>query len=865
MTAKKIHVILAVLVMIATVFLAACGETSQPNVIYETVIETVVVEGEAMEQVVTRVVQETVVETVVEQVVVEVTATPEPIDRKGGWFDIVIFVQELNADVAISRLEAGEIDVYAPFIAEPEIAARVFESEALAYETSYGGSDELTFTPSTGPEFNDGRLNPFYSEEIREAMNWLIDRDYIVQEVSGGLGQPRFVPIGYASRDSALLADSIAAIELKYAHSQEKAVEVIRAEMEALGATMVDGKWTYKDEPVVLTALIRVDDERLELGNYVSNVLEDIGFTVQRDYKTGSEAGPCWVFGDPDEGCAHFYTGAWGAGVVSRDESGSFSFFYTPDGLPYPPWQAYTPDPDFYEIASRLSNNDFATMEERAALMTSALGYALEDSQRVWLKHDVSISPHAADISLASDLSGGIVLSNLWALTMRREGEVGGSVTVVAGSVGGSPWSPLTGTGGMPRVGTMDYAVVPDPYTGLLLPQRLERAEVSVREGLPVDVTLDWVTLEFAPEIVVPDDAWADWDAENQIFITADERFTETQTAASKVVMYYEEDLFDKMTWHDGSPLTFADVVMTMILTFDRAKEASPYYDEATVPEYQTFMTAFKGWRIVSEDPLVIEYYTDAYQLDAENNVLPLVTAYPQGAWHSLAPSLRAEAGGWLAFSGYKAAALEVEQTSFIAGPSLEILKAELDAAQEEGFIPFEPTLGQYITAEEAAARYDNLQEWVRRYGHFWVGTGPYFLQRAFPVEETLILRHNPDYPDPATRWDRWATAPIPEILLDGPDRVTIGAEATFDLFVTFKDQPYPATDIDMVKFLMFDATGELAYVGEGEAVEDGYWQAVLSADLTAGLAAGSNKLTAVVVSKRAVVPVTETMQFVSQ
>jgi len=39
----------------------------------------------------------------------------------------------------------------------------------------------------------------------------------------------------------------------------------------------------------------------------------------------------------------------------------------------------------------------------------------------------------------------------------------------------------------------------------------------------------------------------------------------------------------------------------------------------------------------------------------------------------------------------------------------------------------------------------------------------------------------------------------------------------------------------------------------------------VLSADLTTTLQAGSSKLTAVVVSKRAVIPVTETMQFVSQ
>jgi peptide/nickel transport system substrate-binding protein len=226
---------------------------------------------------------------------------------------------------------------------------------------------------------------------------------------------------------------------------------------------------------------------------------------------------------------------------------------------------------------------------------------------------------------------------------------------------------------------------------------------------------------------------------------------------------------------------------------------------------------------------------------------------------------MRADAAAEAAFSADKAEVNEVEWMSYIAGPSLEILKAQLDAAQEEGFLPYEPTMGQFVSAEEVEARYANLQEWYRRYGHFYIGTGPYFLQRAFPVEGTLILQHYDAYPDPATKWDRFATAPVPEVLVDGPGSVTIGEEATYDIFVTLGGEPYPAADIDMVKYLVFDATGELVFVGEGTVVEDGHWQAVLSTDLTGGLEAGSNQFAAIVVSKRALVPVTETLQFVTQ
>ena len=145
------------------------------------------------------------------------------------------------------------------------------------------------------------------------------------------------------------------------------------------------------------------------------------------------------------------------------------------------------------------------------------------------------------------------------------------------------------------------------------------------------------------------------------------------------------------------------------------------------------------------------------------------------------------------------------------------------------------------------------------------MNTGPYFLQRAFPVEGTIIMQHNPDYPDPATRWDAFSSAPIPEVVVDGPGSVTIGEEATYEIYVTFEGEDYAVDDIAMVKYLVFDATGELAYVDEATAVGDGHWQAVLSADVTGGLEAGSNQIAAIVVSKRALLPVTEVMQFVSQ
>ncbi|HXK42540.1 MAG TPA: ABC transporter substrate-binding protein [Anaerolineae bacterium] len=854
MFTKKNLTMLLALVMVASMLLSACGPTPAPEVIEKTVVVT-----------------QEVVKTVEVTKEVEVVVTPEPVkvDRKGAWVDTVIFVEEPSADAAVNRLEVGELDVYAYSVSSPEIAAKVEASPNLDAYSSSGSYNELTFNPS-GPELANGALNPFAVPAIREAMNWLIDRNYIAQEIMGGMAMPRWTAFNIASSDYARLADVNRKLELKYAYNKEKAQEVISAEMEKLGATLVDGKWQYNGAPVTLIGLIRVEDERRDVGDYVANQLEDIGFTVTRDYKTGSEASPIWMRGNPADGLWNFYTGGWITTVVPRNLADNFSFFYTNRGLGTPLWQAYVNDPEFYKLSERLENSDFKNMEERNQMMARALELSLQDSVRIWLVDRKSITPKRNEVKVAADLYGGVSGSYLWPQTLQREGQIGGSMTIAMPNILTEPWNPVAGTNWIYDMmlirGTGDLAYMYDPFTGLIWPQRLERAEVFVQQGLPVVKTLDWVDLQFVDKIEVPADAWVDWDAETQRFLTAGEVFTETQTALRKSVVYYPKGMFETVKWHDGSNLSMGDFIMYMILTFDRAKEASPVYDASAVADFEGFMAAFKGVKILSEDPLIIETYSDSYQLDAEMSISDWWPYYAQGqgAWHTLALGLMADAAGEATFSAAKADELQVEWLSYIAGPTIEIMKKHLDEVVASGEIPYAPTMSEYVDAAEAQARYANLAEWFRQRGHLWIGTGPFYLERAFPVEGTVILRRFLDYPDMADKWLRFSEAPIAEVELDGPGRVTIGSPATYDVYVTFNEEPYAVADIDNVKYLVLDAKGEVAYVGAAEAVEDGLWKIELSADVTGKLEAGSNRLEVVVVSKRVALPSTDSLTFVT-
>jgi peptide/nickel transport system substrate-binding protein len=223
-----------------------------------------------------------------------------------------------------------------------------------------------------------------------------------------------------------------------------------------------------------------------------------------------------------------------------------------------------------------------------------------------------------------------------------------------------------------------------------------------------------------------------------------------------------------------------------------------------------------------------------------------------------------AEGENLLAFSSGKADTLEIEWMSYIAGPSLEILNNKLISATEELYIPYEPTMGAYITEDEAATRYANLAEWFRTKGHFWIGTGPLYLERAFPLEGTVLLRRNRAFPDMADRWDRFSEARVATVDVSGADSVTIGNEATFDVYITFKDEPYAIADVKQVKYLIVDAKGQLAYVGAAEAVADGEWLVTVPADVTGALEAGSNRLEIAVVLKPVALPAFGSMQFVT-
>src|SRR5712692_5701336 len=268
-------------------------------------------------------------------------------DRVGAWVDTVLAIEEPKDAEAVSRLEANDIQAWFSATSNPDLRDRVARNPALTSTGAFGLSRELTFNP-VGPVFpGTDRLNPFASAKIREAMNWLIDRRFIAEEVMRGMSRPRYLAIDTGFPDFARLADVARRLEVRYAPNPARARSIIAAEMGKLGATLVNDKWQYKGRPVTLTFLIRTEDDRRAIGQYITGLLEGMGFTVEPRLGSAAELSPLWIRGDPAKGQWHLYTGGWITTVIARDEGGQFNFFYTPRGLQQALWQAYKPAPIF--------------------------------------------------------------------------------------------------------------------------------------------------------------------------------------------------------------------------------------------------------------------------------------------------------------------------------------------------------------------------------------------------------------------------------------------------------------------------------------------------------------------------------------
>jgi peptide/nickel transport system substrate-binding protein len=357
--------------------------------------------------------------------------------------------------------------------------------------------------------------------------------------------------------------------------------------------------------------------------------------------------------------------------------------------------------------------------------------------------------------------------------------------------------------------------------------------------------------------VPVPENAWVDWDVENKEFITA----SPGTTAKVKLAINYG-DCIGNWKYHDGSVMSLADWLIPMIIDYEQANPDSAIYDESSVPEFESEKSGFKGMRIASENPLVIEYWTDYITREAEfiytfiaDRIGVNVDIYPQVPWQAAAIGIKAEQEGLLAYSADKAEELDVEWMNYLGGPSLAILEEQLEEAISSKYVPFGGIMNDYLTAEEITTRYENLKNWYEDKEHFWVGSGAFYLDQVDFVGHSAVIKAFKDYPFKADRFSLLTEPPIPVSSVDVPDNIIPSLGAVIDYTLQYKGEPYPNDKIELAKYMVLDSAGNIITVGEAEPVEEGEWIIGLDSTETARLSAGSYRLITVALSTEVAKP----------
>lgn len=729
---------------------------------------------------------------------------------KGPYIDKITFKLEKDKSKAAKLIEKGE-ELQAYLAPLEKVADKKFakESPDIKVVPGYGNINNLFLNPVQW-----GHFNPFAIRKVREAMNWLIDREYIVEEIYGGFAVPMYTTYHPKSPDYARNAAYMARLEEEYSHNPEKAERVIEKALREEGCTKVNGKWYYENEPIKVTVEIRTEDLRKDIGEYVAGLLEGVGFKVKRDYLTFKKAYPK-VF-NSIEGW-NVYTGGWAFTAITPYADDWVHYFYRAE------WSGkvfkeYTPAPRLVELAEKLRKGEYGeNLELREEWVKESARLMLEDSTRVWLLVGEAVFPYHKSVSK--------VTRGIWAggwhlfsqRTARINGEVGGSLKVGLPSIMVSSFNPIGGLKGVydSQAGRLinDYGVYPHPHTGRYIPLRSDfKVETAgPQENLPV-----------------PEDTLK-YNVENEKF----SKVGAGTVATSKVT-------FDLHLgkWHSGADINMNDVLASIAETFKVASPESPLHDPpSTTPAMRTFVEKFKGVRVVDEN--TVEVYTDYFHPD-KSFIANHADVWPVLPWEVNALMNRCVLDKEAAFSDTTSKNWGVPWLDLAKGPSISVLEEKFSTLKEESFIP--KCLRGRVSSEEAEERWSALEEWHEKVGHFYVGNGPYYLDEANPDAMTITLKaFRKGYPFGPGHWEKLTELTIPEIEITEVPTIVPGEKAEFKAEATYKGEPYGKVEIDYS--IIRPASGEIVKKGEAEAGAPGKFSISLSGKETSRLEPGTYKL----------------------
>jgi peptide/nickel transport system substrate-binding protein len=741
--------------------------------------------------------------------------------QKGPYMEEARFMHRANENVALEEVRSGALDMY--FYGIPVEAAEDARNDPrLKVYDKTAGSLGLLINPA--PTADPGSLNPFQFREVRFALNYLIDREFVINEILRGYGSPLIGPFGIYSPEYLNVIDIVESFGFRY--NPAVASSMISEAMIAAGAANQNGKWTFNGNPVTIKLLIRQDDTaKQSMGQLVAAELEKIGFTVQRDYGDLNKANVVVYGSDPKSMQWQVYTEEFGgAGAFVRYDP------VTP-GQMYAPWFSRMPgsqNPAYWnydnttldDITQKIAFFNFTSEDERNQLVSDAVEIGIQESVRIFVaqKTDPYVSSAKID-GLVNDFGAGI--TSKYSLLNARSAE--GNVTFDIGvkQIHQGSWNTITGLQDI--YGRIIYFMIADlgtfrnPYTGEVIPFRSEWTDISTagphgRADMPTDAIR--------------------WNQTLQQWVSVGEG----ANATSKVTF---KPLYSK--WHHGIPMNVYDMMYADYFSYEWGTDLGSG-DRTVDPEYTALaseaLKLSKGTRYVSSD--TIETYTDIWHYD-EKEIAGSGAFFTTEPWEIIAASERIVMDGRLAYSRSEAQAKGVGWYDPIIKEHADLMKAELQEMKSEQFVP--PALRGLVTVQDAITRYDASMSWIDNHGHAIISNGPFYLDNYNAAAGTITIKafRDSSYPFEVGQWSQFEMAPLADITsVDVPRLVSIGEPTSVHLSVDVAGQP---SSNATVSYFASNKDGVVVIKGNAQSQNIGQFNIDLTAEMTAKLSPGPNQI----------------------
>ncbi|MDE1764967.1 MAG: ABC transporter substrate-binding protein [Thaumarchaeota archaeon] len=738
--------------------------------------------------------------------------------EKGTYVDKVEFTQYSNANTAIEEVKNGNLDIYYPAIPSGRIDSQLRQD--LNVFQSTGTEYSLLVNPAPSEKFN-----PFSIREVRYALNYLVDRNMIVDEILNGYGSQMISAYKPYDPDYLLILGTLQSFDFQY--NPVLAEQMISDGLTKAGAQKIDGKWYYKSKPIEITIFIRNDDQiRKSIGEILSSQLQKIGFVVKTDYGDLSKAFSVVYGSNPADMQWNIYTEGYTIGGFVRYDSVILAQMYAPwfsnmPGFNNPAYWNYK-NSTLDSISQAIFVGNFTSSETRAELLNKGVEQGMRESVRIFLAAQVDQRVANKKVQgIINDFGAGIT-SRFTPINSRDGSD---TLKIGVGQIYQGAWNPIAGFTDSYSQEISSSVVDPgdfkNPYTGITIPIR---TEWQVKTAGPLG------------KLDVPSDAIR-WDPQQQKWVQVGLGVKST----SKVTFHMKFS-----NWHNGRPMDMNDVLYGIYFLYqwgaDQASQTKTFDSEYSPKANQAAKTLI-GIRVIDND--TIEVYQDYWHFD-ENEIADSAQVWPDMPWGIMYAMEKSVTDGKLAFSRSDAISKNIDWLSLIVPKDAQIMKSNLQEFEKDNKVPV--ALAGLVDPSYCDLRYNSTISWIDRHGNAMISNGPFYLDSYLPEARTILIKSFNDstYPFGAGYWKKFEQVHLPKMeKIDVPTDVTMGKEL---------DIPALATSNSDVYYYFINARGQIVYHGVQNS-GNGSFIITVPAEKTSNFTNGANDLKVFTVSNDAYRP----------